>query len=124
MIRRRKLSTKEKVALFDRHAGVCHICEQQIQTGRCWEVSHIVPLGLGGEDIDSNRAPAHKPCHAWQTRMTDLPAIAKARRVYARHIGAYEPRRRLPFGRDDRLRRRMDGSVVFRATGQPWRPGA
>lgn len=124
MIRRRRLSTKQKVVLFERCAGVCHICGQAIQIGQRWDVSHIVPLALGGADVDCNRAPAHKPCHAWQTRMTDLPAIARARRIYARHIGAYEPRRRLPFGRDDRLKRRMDGAIVLRATGQPWRPRA
>lgn len=122
---RRRLSTKERVALFEKHRGICHICEQPIQVGQRWEVSHIIPLGLGGLDVDSNRAPAHKrPCHDWQTRVTDIPAIAKSRRVHARHIGAHEPRRRLPFGRDDRLKRRIGGRIVLRSTGQPWRPGA
>ncbi len=123
MIRRQRLSTKQKVALFERHHGICHICNQPIQVGQRWDVSHVVPLGLGGLDVESNQAPAHKrPCHGSQTRITDIPAIAKAKRVYARHIGAYEPRRRLPFGRDDRLKRRLDGRIVFRATGAQWRP--
>jgi hypothetical protein len=125
MIRRARLSTKQKVALFDRHCGVCHICDQPIVPGQRWQVSHVVPLALGGKDVDSNRAPAHKrPCHEWQTRVTDLPAIARAKRARARHIGAHVPRRRLPFGRDDRLKRRIDGQIVFRSTGAPWRPGA
>jgi 5-methylcytosine-specific restriction enzyme A len=123
-MRRIRLSTRQRVALFERAHGLCHICGQAIQVGQRWQVSHPVPLALGGEDVDANRAPAHNKCHAWQTRVTDLPAIARARRIYARHIGAYEPRRRLPFGRDDRLRRRLDGTIVVRATGSPWRPGA
>jgi 5-methylcytosine-specific restriction protein A len=122
---RRRLSTKQKVELFERHRGACHICGQLIQpAGQIWEVSHVVPLGLGGDDVDSNRAPAHFKCHRWQTRITDLPAIAKSKRIYAKHIGAYEPRRRLPFGRTDRLKRRISGQIVVRQTGSPWRPGA
>ena len=35
----------------------------------------IRALGLGGAEVASNRAPAHKrPCHEWQTRVTDIPA--------------------------------------------------
>jgi 5-methylcytosine-specific restriction protein A len=125
VMRRIRLSTRQRVALFVRHRGICHICNLPILPGQRWQVSHPIPLGLGGEDIESNRAPAHKrPCHEWQTRITDLPAIAKSRRIYAKHIGAHETRRRLPFGRDDRLKRRMDGQIVHRRTGQPWRPGA
>lgn len=124
MMRRRRLSTKRKVKLFERHAGRCHICNQPIEAGQRWDVSHLLALALGGEDVDSNRAPAHFKCHRWQTRVTDLPAIAKSKRIYARHIGAYEPRRRLPFGRDDRLKRTIGGKIVFRSTGAPWRPGA
>jgi 5-methylcytosine-specific restriction enzyme A len=124
MIRRRRLSTRERVALFEKHGGICHICNRPIQVGQKWEVSHVIPLGLGGEDVDSNRAPAHKrPCHAFQTRVTDLPAIARARRTYAKHIGAYRSQRPMPFGLGDRLKRRVDGQVVVRATGEPWRPG-
>jgi hypothetical protein len=124
-MKRQRLSTKQRVELFERCAGVCHICRLPIQPGQRWEVSHVVPLGLGGTDTDDNRAPAHRhPCHDWQTRVTDVPAIARARRAYARHIGAYEPRRRLPFGRTDRLKKKIDGTIVMRRTGEPWRPAS
>jgi 5-methylcytosine-specific restriction protein A len=120
MIRRRKLSTRERSELFEKHAGICHICNQPIVAGQKWEVSHIIPLGLGGTDSEENRAPAHKrPCHEFQTRVTDIPAIARAKRTYAKHIGAYRPQRPMPFGLGDRLKRRVDGQVVVRATGEP-----
>ena len=124
MIRRRRLSTRERVALFEKHAGICHICNQPILPGQKWEASHVIPLGLDGPDVVENMAPAHKrPCHEFQTRVTDMPAIVRARRTYAKHIGAYRPQHPMPGGIGDRLKRRMDGRTVIRATGEPWRPG-
>lgn len=124
MIRRRRLSTRERADLFAKHGGICHICNLPILPGQKWETSHVIPLGLDGPDIIENMAPAHKrPCHEFQTRVTDIPAIARAKRTYAKHIGAYRPQRPMPFGLGDRLKRRVDGQVVVRATGEPWRPG-
>lgn len=123
-IRRVRLSTQHRKDLFRRHRGICHICTQPITINQRWEVSHPIALALGGVDDDSNRAPAHAKCHAWQTRLTDLPAIAKSRRILDRQHDFPRSRRPLPGGRGDPLKRTMARGVVLRTTGERWRPGA
>lgn len=123
LIIRKRLTTQQRKDLFRRHHGICHICTNPILIHQRWEVSHPIALALGGDDVDANRAPAHFKCHAWQTRMTDLPLIAKSRRIMDRERDFPRSRRPLPGGRGDPLKRTISGRVVVRSTGQPWRPG-
>jgi 5-methylcytosine-specific restriction protein A len=90
------------------HCGRCHLCGLKIDAGQEWEVSHPIPLAAGGDDVASNRAPAHKRCHAKQTATIDAPLIAKVRRQHQKHIGA-KPKSR---AWSTRFRKKMDGTVV------------
>ena len=115
MAKRRNWSTTARVRIFQAAEGRCHVCGGKILAGDRWELSHLVPLELGGEDAESNLRPAHYACHRTITARDDVPAIARAKRREAAHIGARAPSRTpLPCGRASRLKRRMDGSVVPR----------
>lgn len=92
MTKRRHISTKARVALFARKAGVCHICNGKVQPGEAWDVSHPIPLQIGGADDESNWDVAHRKCHAIVTATKDVPRIAKMKRQHAKHIGAERPR--------------------------------
>ena len=112
---RRKLSPKQRLAIFMRDGGRCHICSGLIQVGKSWDLDHIIALALGGEDVDENLAPVHaKTCHRTKSTGGDVPALAKAKRREARHKGAYRSKRPMPGGRDSPWKRRMDGKVVRR----------
>lgn len=115
MTARRHISTKARVQLFADHKGLCHICKEKIDGVReRWEVEHIIPLELGGADDPSNWAPAHVSCHKAKTKQ-DAADIGRARRVYARHIGAKAPSRTpMPFGRGSKLKKKINGEVVPR----------
>ena len=114
---RARLSPRRRLQIFEAHNGICHICRQPIQPGQRWEISHPIPIALGGADDDTNRAPAHKhPCHSTVTAARDIPAIAKAVRVRAKHIGAYRSSKPLPAGRDSRWSKKISGEVVARTT--------
>jgi 5-methylcytosine-specific restriction protein A len=108
MTDRRSLSPTKRVALFEQHRGVCHICEQRIQVGQPWDVEHVIPLALNGADDASNMRPAHKACHGEKTK-ADAASWSKAKRVRAKHIGA-----KRPSGFQSKYRKRMDGTVVLR----------
>lgn len=95
MTKRRRISTKERLAVFTAADGVCHICNGKINVGDRWEVSHPIPLELGGADDASNRRPAHFKCHRELTAKEDIPAIAKAKRREAKHIGAHRPKAKI-----------------------------
>ena len=65
MTARRSLSTRDRAAIFKAHAGLCHLCNGKITPGDAWDVSHEIPLELGGKDDASNMRPAQPrgyPC--------------------------------------------------------------
>ena len=96
MIKRRRLSTRDRVALFNRKGGICHLCGLKVMPGEDWDNSHEIPLEMGGADDESNWNVAHRKCHRVHTATVDAPRIAKTKRQYARHIGAEaEPVRKI-----------------------------
>lgn len=121
---RRHRSTRERVRLFALHAGRCHFCGGAIDGVReAWEISHEIPLELGGADDDQNAKPAHRRCHRIWTAQVDLPMIAKAKRRAARHQGAEaRSRRPLPGSRASRVKLTLHAGPVDRLTGEPWFP--
>jgi 5-methylcytosine-specific restriction protein A len=111
---RRHISTTKRVDLFKRMGGVCHLCHGKVNAGEGWDVSHVIPLELGGADDESNWDVAHRTCHRAHTAAVDQPAIAQAKRREARHIGAHRSRTPMPCGRDSIWKRTMSGKVVRR----------
>ena len=111
---RRHISTKERVAIFQRHDGKCHICGAVIWPNDAWDVEHIIPLAQGGDDEGDNLAPAHRCCHAAKTRR-DAADTARAKRLEARHIGAKAPSRAvIPGSKRSGWKRKISGEVVRR----------
>ena len=110
---RRRISTRERAKIFLKEGGVCHLCCCPI-IGKAWEVSHEIPLAIGGADDETNWRVAHYKCHKKQTAEVDAPRIAKGRRVYHKHIGAKVSRSPMPFGKKSKFKRKMDGTVVER----------
>lgn len=93
-MKRRSITAKERVAIFNRWGGVCHICKGKIE-GKGWDVEHVIPLAQGGEDGGDNLRPAHIDCHKEKTAV-DAADTAKAKRREAKHIGAWKPKRPFP----------------------------
>jgi 5-methylcytosine-specific restriction protein A len=90
---RKPISAKERLRLFALHGGVCHLCRGKITATReAWEVSHDIPLEMGGADDDDNRKLAHFKCHRAHTATVDLPLIAKAKRREQKNLGARKPK--------------------------------
>ena len=114
MTKRRRWSATQRVALFLKHDGVCHLCQGKISAGQAWEVSHDIPLELGGADDDENCKPAHFKCHRAHTAAVNVPNIVKAKRRQARDLGAKRSSNPLPGGKRSKWKRKMDGTVVPR----------
>ena len=110
---RRSISTRRRAAIFADAGGICSICGEKIDGIRDrWEVSHEVPLALGGADEDANMRPAHYACHRRQTAETDIPAIAKAKRVATKHGGAHRPRSTIPGSKGSGWRKPLHGPAI------------
>jgi 5-methylcytosine-specific restriction endonuclease McrA len=113
-VTRRRISTKERKIIFERNGRTCHMCGGLIQIGDAWEVSHEIPLKLGGDDEGDNLKPAHKKCHRDHTAAVDIPNIARAKRREASHIGAKQSRNPMPGSRASKWKRKMNGEIVRR----------
>jgi len=93
--KRKPLTTLQRAKLYDAHDGKCWICGLPIAVGDKWRDEHKRPLALGGTNSMDNRAPVHIAC-ARGKDAEDLPAIAKAKRTRAKHVGAKrEPVKRI-----------------------------
>jgi 5-methylcytosine-specific restriction endonuclease McrA len=106
---RRNISTTERVGIFYRAGGVCHLCGEKIGLAERWDVEHVIPLEMGGDEAkgSTNLQPAHVACHKTKTSV-DSWQIAKAKRREAKHLGARPPSR---LGHPT-LKRKIDGTVV------------
>lgn len=113
-LRRRSLSTRERLDLFLAAHGRCQRCGWALTPGTRWEVDHVIPLALGGRDATDNMQVLCSPCHGGKTRERDVPAIAKTARIRARHLGARTSRRPLPGGRHSKWKKTVDGRIVER----------
>jgi 5-methylcytosine-specific restriction protein A len=110
MTSRRRFTTLQRAALFERHKGVCHICQRKITPVEPWEIEHVIAWELTRDDSDENLRPAHKTCHKDKTR-EDVRGIRKADRVKAKHLGAKKPGR----GWQSKWKKKLDGRVVRRS---------
>jgi 5-methylcytosine-specific restriction protein A len=84
---RKAMSPMRRLRIWEAHKGICCLCHLKIDGVRQkWTVEHVLALGLGGADDDANCAPAHEDCRRKKDKI-DVPAIAKAKRMKARHLG-------------------------------------
>lgn len=89
-----KAPPRVRLRVFDKAGGVCHICDLPIKSGETWELDHVVALINGGENRETNLAPAHKHCHIAKTSL-DAGEKSKVARVRKKHVGATQPKKKL-----------------------------
>lgn len=63
--------------ILRRDRGVCHVCHRPGAD----QVDHVIPLGEGGSDDDSNKAAIHaRPCHQRKTAAEAARGRSRAQR--------------------------------------------
>ncbi len=119
---RRRRSKAQRRAFYDAAKGdndfpTCNICGHLV-IGRKWVESHMpIPHAWAGKET----GVAHKRCNDLYWRQVEAPMMKKARHQYdmARDIDV--PANPLPGGKNDPRKRKVDGTVVDRRTGELWR---
>lgn len=101
-----------RVRIFESHNGVCHISKRKIAPGEPWECEHITAIINGGENRESNMAPALIKPHKEKTAR-DVAIKAKNDRVRKRHLGLRKPSR-FPGSRDSKFKKKISGEVILR----------
>lgn len=110
---RREFSAKVRLAAFDLAGGQCAICTTKLSVGKV-RYDHRVPDALGGEPTLSNCQVLCVACHDNKTIGSDVPTIAKSKRIRQKIAGARVQPRPMPGSRKSQWKRRMDGTVVRR----------
>lgn len=100
-----------KLRVFEAHGGICYLSGRKIRPGDEWDCDHIQALCNGGENRESNLAPALRTAHREKTA-GDVKQRAKDDRVRKKHLGIYKPKSRLPGSKGSGWRKKMDGTVV------------
>lgn len=118
---RTEFSDKVKVQAFERCGGCCDGCGVKIVPGNGPEYDHRLPDALGGTATLENCDVLCRNCHGAKTAKVDVPAIARAKRLHRKQIGAAsKPRSKLAGGKDGRWKRKVGGGVEQRACAA-WR---
>lgn len=77
-----------RARVFDAHGGKCHLSGRKIQAGDLWDCDHVVALINGGENRESNLAPALRDKHREKTA-EDVQIKSKVARMRAKHLGIF-----------------------------------
>lgn len=84
--------------VFDRWDGRCHITGRVIKPGDKWEIEHIKSLRNGGQNRESNLAPALVAPHKEKTA-EERDMGAKADRIRKKHLGLHKSKNPMNRGR-------------------------
>ena len=77
-----------KIRVFEAHGGRCHLSGRKIMPGEAWECDHVIAIINGGQNRESNLAPALKDRHKEKTA-EDVAIKSKVARIAAKHRGVY-----------------------------------
>lgn len=90
-----RVPARVRLRIFERANGTCHVSGRKILPWDSWDLEHIKALSLGGENRESNLAPALKQEHKKKTAQ-DMKAKAKSDRIRKKHLGIKKTRRTIP----------------------------
>lgn len=127
--RRNEFSAETKRFAFERSRGICecHLlaragipgysvqgCGRPVGIGNTW-YEHINPDAICGRNDLENCAVLTKTCGRNKSATYDIPTIAHCNRVQDHARGIRTPGyHRLPGGRDDKIKKKINGRVVER----------
>ncbi|SHG78432.1 hypothetical protein SAMN02745157_4824 [Kaistia soli DSM 19436] len=89
------IPARVRARVFLAHGGVCHISGRKIAPGEAWDCDHVVALINGGENRESNLAPALRDKHREKTA-GDVAIKSKVARIRAKHLGIYPKGKPIP----------------------------
>lgn len=81
-----KVPPRVRLRVFAKYDGRCYLSGRKIGPADKWDLEDIVALINGGENRESNKAPALKAPHIEKTKR-DVAEKAKVARIRMKHLG-------------------------------------
>ncbi len=109
-----KIPARVQARVFERHGGRCHITGRKILASDTWETDHVLAIINGGENRESNLAPALTSPHRKKTD-ADLKIKSKTARVRNKFLGIKQTvRNPIPGSKQSKYKVKIGGGVVLR----------
>lgn len=77
-----------RLRVFEAYGGRCYLSGRKIMAGDKWEIEHKLAIILGGENRESNLAPALVGPHKLKSRV-DVALKSKIARTRQKHLGNF-----------------------------------
>lgn len=73
-----------RIRVYDRWHGRCHCCKRVIRSGEYWQCDHVIALINGGQNRETNLAPACRNCCYEKTAddLAEKSAVADKRKKH------------------------------------------
>lgn len=114
-----KVPPRVRLRVYLRAMGRCQGCTRKLAAEDEWEADHTQAIVNGGENRERNLQLLCGWCHKAKTA-EDVAEKARTYRKRSKHVGADAGKKSsFATARSGRFKRRMDGTVVDRATGRP-----
>lgn len=81
-----KIPPRVKLRVYDRHNGVCHICNLPIKPDETWHADHVIAIIEGGPNSESNLKPAHGHCNLAKAN-EEKARKSKVAKTRKKHLG-------------------------------------
>lgn len=100
-----------RLRVFDHWCGRCYLSGIEILPGDIWHLEHIKSLKNGGENRESNLAPALVEPHKLKSAREATDG-AKADRIKAKHLGLHKSAHRpIPGSRRSPFKHKLNGRI-------------
>ena len=118
---RKQFSKRDLSKRLAEFGGKCRMCGCTIDATTGLEWDHRIPLAIGGDDTLDNLEPLCIRDHRLKTK-GDVKRIAKTTRQRQRNLGIRKPST-FAASRDSRFKKKINGDVIDRRTGEVVRRG-
>lgn len=103
-----------RLRVFNSHDGICYLSKRKIRAGERWQIEHKIALCNGGENRETNLAPALVEPHKEKTAR-DVAQRTKTDRIRKKHLGIKGAKwRPMQGSKTSAWKKKLDGTVVRR----------
>lgn len=95
---RKNFTPQQRARIFALRGGRCHKCSRKLSSRDWWALEHVISLGNGGTNEESNLDVTCEWCFD-VVNSEDAADLAKSRRAYTRHVVPGALRRSKSWGR-------------------------
>lgn len=95
-----------RLRVFNRYHGTCYLSGKKIRPGDAWDLEHVKALCNGGENRESNLAPAFRGKVHQQKTANDRAQKSRMDDLQRKHIGIPKKKKKMGY-------RKFNGEIVL-----------